>query len=91
MVTSFFRKKITFVDNREYLYDLSMKKNKLDSNDSIEPFNGILTNQYTEGELFAYLTHFRNRLGKKDDEAVRFYINIIEQEILRRKLSSTER
>lgn len=63
-----------------------MKKNKLNSNDFLPPFNGILANQYTEGELFAYLTDFRNRLGKKDDEAVRFHINIIEAEILKRNL-----
>ena len=63
-----------------------MAKNKLDTNDSLQPFNGILTNQYTDGELYAYLTDFRNKLARKDDESTRFFINLIEQELLKRKL-----
>ncbi len=55
-------------------------------NDSLGPFNGILTNQYTDGELYAYLTDFRNKLTKKDEESTRFFIALIEKELLRRKL-----
>lgn len=74
--------------NKVYIYSdfVLLSKNKLDTNDSLPPFNSILTNQYTDGELYAYLTDFRNKLNKKDEESIRFFINLIEQELLKRKL-----
>jgi len=63
-----------------------LKKNRLDTNDALPPFNGILTNQYTNAELYVYLNDFRNKWAKKEDENILFNIQLIENELLRRSL-----